>query len=311
MTMRIKWTIVSIAAIALCGWIVQLSLRHAALTQQRETVSALRNAQLQTTTTWNELNQKVTKARERTHGEGYSLKSALGWLRELSLTRALFESFSMPSENHALYTMIDTNSGFVLLPDGESELVVFVRKLEPDTNRDRLFKDLQQTLESPDRRISLPVKSKLLTEYRFDTSGSEGALEFGLHLIDLDESRFIAMCDVNEPYQFSKGDGPYHNGVFQNHVHEVTYGWPPLTDLSFLQTLQKRRVWMIACNEVFRSANDPSEQSTPLHVVLVFASRNEWRIHPDYLYARSLDSGFDLTWDSQQANYRATPKTSN
>jgi hypothetical protein len=156
----------------------------------------------------------------------------------------------------------------------------------------------------------LPVKSHHLTEYQFDTSGSPGELEFGYRLTDINETRFVPFCDVEDNYEKSGSDGLYHDGLFQNREFHVTYGWPNLSELSLLKTLQERGIWLIACNEVFRLVNRPLDQSEPLHVVLVFASKREWRVHPDYLYCRSLNSGFDLEWDPQQENYLATPKPS-
>jgi hypothetical protein len=306
----IKWIIVSVLAIGLGGWLLHLSLRYAALAQTHTDVSKVKDSQIRTISQWNELDQSVRTARDREGGEHWSLKYALASFREKKISRDLFESFVMPCDNYALYSHSDTTSGFLLLPGEESEVVAYMRTLTPGETKKRPVEYLKQTLEFPDRRIILPVKPNHLTEYEFDTTGAAGALEFGFRVTDIEESRFVPICDVNDRHEFAASDGPYQDGIFKDHEHEVTYGWPQLSDLSFLKTLHKNRIWMIACNEVFRPVDRPADQSNTLHVALVFASKREWRIHPDYLYSRSLNSGFDLEWDPQQEDYLATPRAS-
>ncbi len=306
----IKWTIYSIASIALCVWLVHVSRHHTGLEKKHKALTELRDAQLQTIATWQELAQKVRIARNRETSERRSMRDLLGYFREKELSSDVLKAFEMPSDNYALYTRNGIGRGFFLLPDEESEVVAYVRMLTPGEGRERTVKHLRQTLESPDRRVVLPAQVHHLTEYQFDTIGPPGELEFGCRLTDKNEIRLVPFCDVENSYEKSGSGGPYNDGIFKNHEYEVTFGWPALSELSFIKTLQEHGIWLIACNEVFRSANRPVAQSKPLHVVLVFASTREWKIHPDYQYCRSLNAGFDLEWDPQQENYLAVPKPS-
>jgi hypothetical protein len=300
-----KWTVFGIISAALCGWLVRISLIHAALVQQLTDTTKVREAQLQTISTWKELDQGVRSARDRETRECGNLTAALRFCREKRISGDVLKSFDM-SNDYSLYTRNGIGNGFFLQTDEESEVIAFVRTLSPEEGEKPACTQLKQTIESPNLRVILPNNSHHLTEYQFDTFGTPGKLEFGCHLTDSDGTRFVPFCDVTSSYDNSvrKGsDGPYDDGILKNREFRVTYGWPDLCELDFVQALQKRGIWFIGCNELFWL-----DQSEVLHVVLVFASRREWRIHPDYLYGRSLNSGFDLEWDPQQDDYIATPK---
>jgi hypothetical protein len=299
-----KWTVFGIISAALCGWLVRISLIHAALLQQLTDTTRVREAQLQTLSTWKELDQEVRSARDRETRECGNLTTALWFSREKGISRDVQKSFDMPND-YSLYTRNGIGNGFFLQTDEESEVIAYVRTLTTEEGEKRACTQLKQTIESPHSRIILPNKSRHLTEYQFDTFGTPGELEFGCHLNDIDGSRFIPFCGVTSSSDRRGSDGPYNDGILRNREFRVTYGWPNLCELDFVQALQERGIWFIGCNELFWL-----DQSEVLHVVLVFASKREWRIHPDYLYGRSLNSDYDLEWDPQQEDYLATLKPS-
>jgi hypothetical protein len=54
-----KWTVFAIIALALCGWLVRVSLAHAAVVQQLRDKTKVREAQLQTVSAFEELAERV------------------------------------------------------------------------------------------------------------------------------------------------------------------------------------------------------------------------------------------------------------
>jgi hypothetical protein len=302
-----KWSAFGIISLALCGWLVRVSLIRATLVQQLTDATKEREAQTQTISTWKELDHDVSAGRGREGRECRDLKHALMFFRGSGIDREVLESFDL-AENYSLFTRSDTGNGFFLQTDEESEVTALVRVLTAEEGEKRAQTQLKQTVESPDNRIALPGTLRRLTEYQFDTIVSNGELVFGCRLNDKDGSRFVAFRGIasrHDNYGRSGSDGPYDDGIFKNREFRVTYGWPDLCEINFVKALQKRGIWFIGCNEVFWL-----NKSEVLHVVLVFVSKREWRIHPDYLYCRSLNSGFDLEWDAQQQDYLTTPETS-
>jgi hypothetical protein len=189
-------------------------------------------------------------------------------------------------------------------------VIAYVRTLPPaapNKARPRAEAILKQTLESPDRRIVLPAKLHHLTAYEVETSGPPGELKLGVRVTGRDVDEFIPFCDVEDMYNSVGTGGPYNEGLFKNREHEITYGWPDLAAVNFVKVLQERGIWLIASNEMFRSAEGANDQSKTVQVVLVLASEGQWRVHPDYSYCRDMESAFSLDWDPQQENYLATP----
>jgi hypothetical protein len=301
-----KWTVFGIASVALCGWLVHVSLIHAAFVQQLTDKTKVREAQLQTISTWEELDKEVRSAREREDRERLNLKYALMFHCEQGISKDVVKSSDLPDTSHSIFTKsTGIGNGSFWQTDEESEVIAYIRTLTAEEAEKRPVTQLKRTLESPDSRIILPVNSHGLTEYKFETLGAAGERKFGCRLIDVDGTRFVPFCGVanSDGSGDRRGaDGPYDDGVFKNREFRVTYGWPDLSELGFVKALQKRGIWLIGSNETYWL-----DQAKVLHVVVVFASKREWRVHPDYSYSRALDSGFDLEWDPQQENYIASP----
>lgn len=304
-----KWTAFGIISVALCGWLVHLALLHVALTQELTVATKLREAQLHTISTWRELDHTVHTARGHVYGKGVIAAHALKFSLKNGLSTDLPESFDMP-DNYSLLISNDLGSGFFLQTDEESKVIAYLCTLTLEEADDTVSRRLhmKQTLESPDRRITLPVKTNYFTEYQLGIYGNPAELKFGCQLTDRDESRFVPFCDVTSndaDNTRQASSGPYDYGFLKNREYRVKYGWPFLSELGFVKSLQVRGIWHIISSEFFWL-----DQSKVLHVVLVFASEREWRLHPDYLYGRTLDSGLDLEWDPHQENYLIVPKPS-
>lgn len=304
-----KWIIFAIIALALCGWLVRISLAHAAVVQQLREKSELREAQLETVATFKELAERVGKIRDREARERANLGAALSFTQSNGLSKQLCESFVMLSDDYSLFTTTEAGSGFFLRGDEDAKVIAYMRTLPPAAPNDRPRPEavLEQTLESPDRRIVLPAKLHYLTAYKVETSGPPGELKLGVHVTGRDVDQFIPLCDVEDTYESVGTNGPYNEGIFKDREYEITYGWPDLAALSFVKVIQGRGIWLIASNEKFSSAQRENGQSKEVQVILVLESEGQWRLHPDYSYSRDLESAFSLEWDPQQENYLATP----
>ena len=299
-----------IIALTLCGWLVSISAFHATVEGQIKLETEERERQLRIIASHEKLDQRDRSIRDREERERRICECALSFTHSYELNRRLCESFEMPSDGFALFSRTESGSGFLLRSEEDADVVAYVRKLPPAAHgvvTPRGATLLQQTLESPDRRIVLPVKLHQLMAYQVETSGPPDELELGLRLTGRDFDQFIPFYKVEDAYQFAGSDGPYNGGIFKNREHEVTYGAPDLADVDFIKILQKRGIWLLACNEIFRSAQRSSDQSPGVHVVLVMTSEDPWRVHPDYSYCRDLESAFSLQWDPQQENYLTKP----
>ena len=302
---NIIWTTYLVASIVLVGCLIDWSLHHSDLKTELKTLTELRDAQAKTIATSRELAPQVKDTRRRIEREASNLKSSLNSFCELKLKTNLLNSFEMPVKDYAVFCRNGIGKGMFLLPDEQSKAVAYVRMLSAEDSEERLSQHLLRTLESPDHRIVLSATAHRLTEYQFETDEFHPK-KFECRLTDESGTQRIAICDVPDRYAARSSDGPYQNGMFRKREYEVTFGWPKLSELSLIKTLQKRGIWLIACNELYAEFGD---SLGTLHVVLVFESKEDWRIHPDFLYCESLEAEFDLQWDPEQQNYRLGDNT--
>ena len=107
------------------------------------------------------------------------------------LSRYLLKSKELLREGYAFYTSNGSESGFFSTSDDKTNVIAYVRILTAEEGRGPEIARLKKTLDSPDSRITFPVKPHHLTEYKFETTGSPGTLKFGCRLKDGDESGFL------------------------------------------------------------------------------------------------------------------------
>ena len=178
-----KWIAFGIITLALCVWLVHVSLIHAAVGQQLTDKTKEREAQLHTLATFKEMPRKITTSCEREEEERHNLEKAFKVAHYHELMSQLVDSFEMPTSEFSLYTNDGLKSGFFLLNDKNSYAIAYVRTVVPDELQDHKRQALlTQTIEFPDRKMILPAKLYRLNQYDFETSGSAGELKLGCRL---------------------------------------------------------------------------------------------------------------------------------
>lgn len=304
-----KWTLFGVVALALCAGLLRMSLAHEAVTQELHDKAKVREGQIQTISTFEELAKRVRTLRDHEGTERKRIEQVLSFAKSRGLSKQLCESFEMPTGGYSLFTRHDSGSGHFLRGDADTKVIAYVRTSPPAPSKrqsQRSRAPLLQTLESPDSFVVVPAAVHQLTSYEIETAGPSGELALGIRITSRDIDQFIPLCNVEDEYRWSGADGPFNVGLFKSREYEITYGWPDLADIGFVEVLQKRRIWLIAANEFYRPANAPRPPSTTVQVVLALVSGDQWMLHPDYSYCRKLESAFSLKWDPQNQSYYAT-----